>query len=62
VDAITALAQQRPLIALHLAAALVALTMQGLFFGACLVAGLFTLLPGRFFGRLLWHDLLRLSG
>ena len=37
-------------------------TMQGLFFGACVVAGLFTLLPGRFLGRLLWHDVLRLVG
>ncbi len=32
--------------------------MQALFFGACVVAGIFTLLPGRFLGRLLWHDLL----
>jgi uncharacterized membrane protein len=29
-------------------------TMRGLFFGACVIAGLFTLLPGRFLGRLLW--------
>lgn len=28
--------------------------------GACVAAGLFTLLPGRFFGHLLWHDLLGL--
>lgn len=37
-------------------------TMRGLFFGACVVAGLFTLLPGRFLGRLLWHDVLGLVG
>lgn len=29
-------------------------TMQGLYVGACLVAGLFTLLPSRFLGQLLW--------
>lgn len=29
-------------------------TMRGLFFGACVVAGVFTLLPGRFLGQLLW--------
>jgi uncharacterized membrane protein len=29
-------------------------TMQGLYFGACVIAGLFTLLPGRFLGELLW--------
>jgi uncharacterized membrane protein len=29
-------------------------TMKGLFTGACIVAGLFTLLPGRFLGQLLW--------
>jgi uncharacterized membrane protein len=29
-------------------------TMQGLYLGACVVAGLFTLLPGRFLGSLLW--------
>ena len=29
-------------------------TMTGLYIGACVVAGLFTLLPGRFFGSLLW--------
>ncbi len=32
--------------------------MRGLFFGACVLAGIFTLLPGRFLGRLLWRDLL----
>ena len=36
-------------------------TMQGLFFGASVVAGLFTLLPSRFLGRLLWHELLGLG-
>jgi uncharacterized membrane protein len=29
-------------------------TMTGLYIGACVVAGLFTLLPGRFLGSLLW--------
>lgn len=29
-------------------------TMVGLYVGACVVAGLFTLLPGRFLGSLLW--------
>ena len=29
-------------------------TMTGLYLGACVVAGLFTLLPGRFLGSLLW--------
>lgn len=32
--------------------------MRALFFGACVLAGVFTLLPGRFLGKLLWHDLL----
>jgi uncharacterized membrane protein len=32
-------------------------TMRGLFFGACVIAGVFTLLPGRFLGRLLWQAL-----
>ena len=30
--------------------------MRGLFIGACVLAGLFTLLPGRFLGRLLWQQ------
>lgn len=30
--------------------------MRGLFTGACVLAGLFTLLPGRFLGRLLWQQ------
>lgn len=32
-------------------------TMQRLYIGGCLVAGVFTLLPGRFLGRLLWGQL-----
>ena len=28
--------------------------MRSLFFGSCVIAGLFTLLPGRFLGSLLW--------
>ena len=34
--------------------------MRGLFFGACGVAGLFTLLPGRFMGNLVWKEWLGL--
>lgn len=30
--------------------------MKGMFIGACVVAGLFTLLPGRFLGNLLWKQ------
>lgn len=30
--------------------------MTRLFFGACVTAGLFTLVPGRFLGNLLWQD------
>jgi uncharacterized membrane protein len=33
-------------------------TMRSLFWGACVVAGAFTLLPSRFLGRWLWHDML----
>jgi uncharacterized membrane protein len=29
-------------------------TMQGLYLGACVGAGVFTLLPGRFLGQMLW--------
>lgn len=29
-------------------------TMRGLYYGGCVVAGLFTLLPGRFLGSQLW--------
>lgn len=32
-------------------------TMQKVYIGACLVAGAFTLLPGRYLGRLLWTQL-----
>jgi uncharacterized membrane protein len=32
--------------------------MKGLYLGACVIAGVFTLLPGRFLGTLLWRDLL----
>jgi uncharacterized membrane protein len=32
-------------------------TMQGLYIGACVVAGFFTLLPGRLLGQLLWTQL-----
>lgn len=31
------------------------ITLRGLYIGACGLAGLFTLLPGRFLGRLLWQ-------
>jgi len=31
-------------------------TMRGIFFGGCVVAGAFTLLPGRFLGNLVWHQ------
>jgi uncharacterized membrane protein len=31
-------------------------TMRGLFRGACVIAGVFTLLPGRFLGGLLWRQ------
>ncbi len=30
-------------------------TMRGLYIGACVLAGVFTLLPSRFLGQLLWH-------
>ena len=30
--------------------------MQNLYFGACIVAGGFTLLPGRYLGQLLWSS------
>lgn len=32
-------------------------TMQRLYFGACVVAGAFTLLPGRYLGSLVWSQL-----
>ncbi len=31
-------------------------TMQNLYIGACVVAGGFTLLPGRYLGDLVWHQ------
>ncbi|AYQ30523.1 MULTISPECIES: DUF2306 domain-containing protein [unclassified Polaromonas] len=31
--------------------------MQGLYIGACLIAGVFTLLPQRYLGKLLWTQL-----
>jgi uncharacterized membrane protein len=34
------------------------LTMSNLFYGACIVAGVFTLLPGRFLGDLVWKQTL----
>jgi uncharacterized membrane protein len=36
--------------------------MRGMFIGGCIVAGLFTLLPGRFLGDLLWKHTLQLVG
>jgi len=36
-------------------------TMRGLFYGACVLAGVFTLLPGRFLGQLLWTQGLGLA-
>lgn len=35
-------------------------TMQGLYAGACVVAGLFTLLPSRYLGHLVWQQWLGL--
>ena len=35
-------------------------TMQGLYVGACLVAGAFTLLPSRYLGQLVWGQWLGL--
>jgi len=35
-------------------------TMQGLYFGACVTAGAFTLLPGRYLGQLVWGQWLGL--
>ncbi len=34
--------------------------MIGLYIGACVVAGAFTLLPSRYLGNLLWHQWLQL--
>jgi len=36
------------------------LSMQGLYLGACVGAGLFTLLPGRYLGELVWGQWLGL--
>lgn len=33
-------------------------TMRGLYWGACIAAGAFTLLPDRILGRLIWHHAL----
>ncbi|MES2958754.1 MAG: DUF2306 domain-containing protein [Pseudomonadota bacterium] len=33
-------------------------SMRGLYIGACVLAGIFTLLPGRFLGNLLWKHTL----
>ena len=30
--------------------------MQGLYLGGCVIAGLFTLAPGRYLGQLVWHQ------
>ncbi|MBP8150102.1 MAG: DUF2306 domain-containing protein [Limnohabitans sp.] len=35
-------------------------SMQGLYIGACMIAGLFTLLPGRYLGDLVWGQWLSL--
>lgn len=35
-------------------------TMQRLYFGACIGAGVFTLLPNRYLGQLVWHHWLAL--
>lgn len=32
-------------------------TMRRLYAGGCVIAGIFTLLPGRFLGRVLWNSL-----
>ena len=36
-------------------------TMRGMYIGGCVVAGLFTLMPGRFLGHLLWTQTLGLT-
>ena len=36
-------------------------SMQGLYVGACVVAGAFTLLPGRYLGQLVWGQWLGLA-
>ena len=37
------------------------LHMQFTYLGACVAAGLFTLVPGRYLGDILWHNLLGLT-
>lgn len=37
------------------------MAMQRLYISACIVAGAFTLLPGRYLGNFVWHDWLGLS-
>jgi uncharacterized membrane protein len=32
-------------------------TMRRIYIGGCVIAGVFTLLPGRFLGSVLWHSL-----
>jgi len=34
--------------------------MRKIYIGGCAVAGVFTLIPGRFLGNLLWHQALGL--
>ena len=46
---IAVLAARRGNIALHRK------SMRGLYIGACVVAGIFTLVPGRYIGTLVWH-------
>jgi uncharacterized membrane protein len=62
------LLENKPLIFVHLSAALLALSLgavvlarrkgttphRATYIGGCVVAGLFTLMPGRFLGRQLW--------
>ena len=35
-------------------------TMKGIYWGGCIVAGFFTLVPGRFLGNLLWKHTLNI--
>ena len=51
---VAVLAARRGNIALHRK------SMRGMYIGACIVAGLFTLVPGRFVGTLVWHHWLKL--
>ena len=36
-------------------------SMRGLYIGACVVAGIFTLVPGRYIGTLVWHHWLGIA-